>query len=196
MNNKQKKQNEIIQDFENQVQFADEIIELGANIGLVTKQLLKHNKVIHAFEPEPEAFKELAKIEAKNLIKINKAAWIKKEKIKLHRHKDWLISKSTTSSSLNRSKSNVDDKNSVFCDTLDIADYINKLDKKVIIKMDVEGIEYELLHHLLNKKAFKNIVAVFCEFHPKKIKYGYLKHFILNVRLLFTNHYFQVKNWF
>ena len=57
----------ILQQFLNQIKNCDVIVELGANIGTITKQLIKHKKPIHAFEPEPEAFKRLSLIKSKYL---------------------------------------------------------------------------------------------------------------------------------
>lgn len=190
------KQNEIITSFTNEIQNCEAVIELGANIGSITKKILIHNKPVYAFEPEPEAFKHLSSIKSHNLTKINKAAWIKNQTMQLHRHKDWLNTKSHTSSSLKIDKKNVDNKNSINCETIDIADYILSLNKKVLIKMDVEGAEYELIHHLLDKKVFKNITYIFCEFHPKKIKYGFLKHLMLNIRLMRLGQKNKIKRWF
>lgn len=40
---------------------SDFVFDLGANVGLVTKKLLKIGCCVYAFEPDPEAFKELEK---------------------------------------------------------------------------------------------------------------------------------------
>jgi len=189
-------QSEIIRSFESEIKNCEAIIELGANVGLITKKILLHNKPVYAFEPEPEAFKLLSLIKSPNLTILNKAAWIKEQMMQLHRHKDWLNTKSHTSSSLKIDKKNVDDKNSINCETVDIADYIISLNKKVLIKMDVEGAEYELIHHLLNKKVFNYITYIFCEFHPKKIKNGYLKQLMLNIRLMSLGQKTKIKKWF
>ena len=69
-------QSEIIRSFESEIKNCEAIIELGANVGLITKKILLHNKPLYAFEPEPEAFKHLSLIESPYLTKINKAAWI------------------------------------------------------------------------------------------------------------------------
>ena len=37
---------------------------------------------------------------------------------------------------------------------------------------------------------------IFCEFHPNKIKKGYLKHIILKFRLMLLGKNSIVKNWF
>lgn len=196
MNKISDKQIRIIRSFESEIKNCEAIIELGANVGLITNKLIIHNKPVYAFEPEPEAYRQLSSIKSHNLTIINKAAWIKKQTMQLHRHKDWLNTKSHTSSSLKIDKINVDNKNSISCETIDIADYIISLNRKVLVKMDVEGAEYELIHHLLDRKVFKHITFIFCEFHPKKIKYGFVKHFLLNVRLILLGQKTKIKKWF
>ena len=62
--------------------------------------------------------------------------------------------------------------------------------------MDIEGSEYEIINHLLNNKVFKNINMIFCEFHPGKIKNGYIKHLILNIRLFCLGQSRKIINWF
>ena len=188
--------NRILQQFLNQINNCDVIVELGANVGIITQQLLKYKKPIHAFEPEPEAFKRLSLIKSKYLNIYNKAAWLDNGKSTLFRHTDWKNSRSHTSSTLNITKSNVDSKNTVSCETIDIANFIKSLNGKVLIKMDIEGSEYEIINHLLNNKVFKNVNMIFCEFHPNKIKKGYLKHIMLKFRLMLSGKNSIVKNWF
>ena len=189
-------QSEIIRSFESEIKNCEAIIELGANVGLITKKILLHNKPVYAFEPEPEAFKLLSLIKSPNLTILNKAAWTKEQMMQLHRHKDWLNTKSHTSSSLKIDKKNVDDKNSINCETVDIADYIISLNKKVLIKMDIEGAEYDVINHLLDKNAFEKIERIYCEFHPKKIQFGYFQHYKLKIRLFFKGYSNRIKNWF
>ena len=188
--------NRILQQFLNQIDDCDVIVELGANVGIITQQLLKYKKPIHAFEPEPEAFKRLSLIKSKYLNIYNKAAWLDNGKSTLFRHTDWKNSRSHTSSTLNITKSNVDSENTVSCETIDIANFIKSLNGKVLIKMDIEGSEYEIINHLLNNKVFKNINIIFCEFHPGKIKNGYIKHLILNIRLFCLGQSRKIINWF
>lgn len=190
------KKNKIIESFEKNIKDCECIIELGANIGSITKKLIKHGKTVYAFEPDPEAFKELSLIKSPNLIKKNYAAWIKDGTSILYRHKDWINTKSHTSSSLNLSKINVDDKNSIICKTVDIADFIISLKQLTLLKIDIEGAEYEVMNHLLKKNAFDFITKVYCEFHPHKIKFGYLKHLKLKIRLFFSGNSKKVENWF
>ena len=123
------------------------VCDLGANVGLVTKKLIEAGSFVYAFEPDPEAFKELEKINSPRLLVRNVAVWTNEGKTKLYRHRNWKLSKSHTSSSLLSDKSNVDDENSVIVDTIDISDLVIGLKGTKLMKMDVEGAEYEILNY-------------------------------------------------
>jgi FkbM family methyltransferase len=68
---------------------SDLVFDLGANVGLVTKELIKAGCFVYAFEPDPEAFKELEKINSPRLLVRNVAVWTNEGKTKLYRHRDW-----------------------------------------------------------------------------------------------------------
>lgn len=156
---------------------SDFVFDLGANVGLITKKLLEAGCFVYAFEPDPEAFKELKKINVPNLSAQNVAVWTNKGKTKLYRHRDWTLSKSHTSSSLISDKSNVDDENSVIVNTIDISDLVNELKGTKLMKMDVEGAEYKILNYWSKNKLINQFSNIYCEFHGRKIKYGRIKHF-------------------
>ena len=179
-----------------QAAFCDVIIELGANVGLITQQLILQNKKVYAFEPEPVAFVELKKIQADNLIIYNDAAWVKNEKIKFYRHKDWEITKSHTSSSLIRAKKNVDDRNLIIVNAIDIVEFIEKLNCRVLIKMDIEGAEYKIINKLLKSKSLNNVTKIYCEFHPNKIKFGKIHHFITILNIFLNKKSKLFVHWF
>lgn len=54
--------------------------------------------------------------------------------------------------------------------TLDFLRFINDKSKKyavIVIKMDIEGGEYELLEKMIEKGSFNSIHSIFCEFHSE-----------------------------
>jgi hypothetical protein len=59
------------------------------------------------------------------------------------------------------------------CDTIDIIeifDYTNQKDK-IILKIDVEGKEYDILEKLIKCQIIPNYVnEIYCDWHYKKIK--------------------------
>ena len=54
-----KSNDDLLDDLLKEVKNCDIIIELGANIGSITSKLIKYNKKVYAFEPEPIAFEQL-----------------------------------------------------------------------------------------------------------------------------------------
>jgi FkbM family methyltransferase len=57
--------------------------------------------------------------------------------------------------------------------TMDFIRFINDKSKKydvIVIKMDIEGGEYELLEKMIETGSFKSIHSIFCEFHSEYIE--------------------------
>ena len=175
---------------------SDFVFDLGANVGLVTKKLLEVGSFVYAFEPDPEAFKELEKINSPRLSVQNVAVWTNKGKTKLYRHRDWKLSKSHTSSSLISDKKNVDDENSIIVNTIDISDLVLGLKGAKLMKMDVEGAEYTILNYWSRSRLINQFSTIYCEFHGRKIKWGQIKHFLLFVRLIVRGQNHIVKEWY
>jgi FkbM family methyltransferase len=57
--------------------------------------------------------------------------------------------------------------------TINFIEHLTTRSKKysiIVIKMDIEGGEYELLESMIHKNSFKNIHSIFCEFHSEYMK--------------------------
>jgi FkbM family methyltransferase len=175
---------------------ADFVFDLGANVGLITKKLLEAGCFVYAFEPDPEAFKLLIKINSPRLMVQNVAIWTNEGKTKLYRHRDWNLSKSHTSSSLISDKKNVNDANSVIVNTTDISDLVKSLKGTKLMKMDVEGAEYKILNYWSRNRLINQFSTIYCEFHGKKIKWGRVKHFFLYTQLIIRRQNHIVKEWY
>ncbi len=65
---------EVISDIINYAKISpeDTVVEIGAGVGFVTEQLVKHAKKVIAIELDVDAIKELKKIDAQNLVIIHK----------------------------------------------------------------------------------------------------------------------------
>jgi len=187
---------DLTQDLLTAARKANLTFDLGANVGLVTKKLLEAGCFVYAFEPDPEAFRELKKINSVKLSVHNVAVWTNQGKTKLYRHKDWKLSKSHTSSSLISSKKNVDDANSIIVNTLDISDLVISLKGTKLMKMDVEGAEYKILNYWSKSRLIDEFSIIYCEFHGRKIRWGRVKHFFLFVRLIIRKQNHIVKAWY
>ena len=175
---------------------ADFIFDIGANVGKITNQLISTGVNVYAFEPDPEAFKKLILIKASNLTSFNSAVWINQKKQILFRHKDWERSHSHTSSSLISSKINVDSRNTVKVDATDITNMVSSLKGNGVMKMDVEGAEYDLLNYWSDNKVLSRFDVIYCEFHAKKISFGRIKHLLLYLKLVVRGQNKIVRDWY
>ena len=149
------------------------VIDVGANVGLVSETLAVRGARVIAFEPNPVAFEELKDIAQryKNIELRNEATGLKNQQVKLFLHKDTNTTDQdlTQSSSLLSAKPNVSVDNFELVNEIDFAQYLKSLDEPVeLIKMDIEGYEVQLLNHLLDEGAICNVNHFFIETHERK----------------------------
>jgi len=149
-------------------------IDCGANVGLVTQDLLNHCDHVYCFEPNPFAFKVLeSRLSGlKNVTCFNKAVLDRQDKVKLFFHEnshknevEW-----STGSSLLDFKGNVLKEKFIEVEAVDLCQFIKKLDSPIeILKIDVEGVEYGIVNKLIDTELIYDIKNVFVEVHAKKI---------------------------
>lgn len=169
----------------------DIVIDCGANVGEFIDKIYKKGIKIYAFEPHPVAFKSLLKKNSnnKNIVLIQKGVYYKNDKIKFYNHKnfsnttDW-----TVGTSIIKEKDNIDLDNFFEVDVIDFSEFINNLDRRVkIIKIDIEGAEFDLLDSLINNNIYEKVDIFFVETHERipgmKIKYDSLKKKIKNNKI-------------
>ena len=148
----------------------DIVIDLGANIGLVSHLMAKTGATVIAFEPNIDALNKLNLIGKKfNNLEIKPvAAGVRNRKCKLFLHKDLSNDELdlTQSSTLNNKKPNVSKDKFINIEEINFAEYLNDLNKKVeLIKVDIEGYEIELINDLIDKGALNNVGKVYLETH-------------------------------
>ena len=175
------------------------VLDIGANVGDISECILDlYNPNIYCYEPNNDAFKVLKK-RFKNfekIIPINKSVGDKNEKAKLYYH----ISnnenplKFSTGSSLLEQKGNVDKKNYQITEMISIREILNKFDFINLIKIDIEGYEYNILPEIIKNK--NKIGKVICELHGSSSrKNKFLKNEYLNfIKIL--NDIDPEKKWF
>ena len=149
-------------------------IDCGANVGEVTGILAEAGGTVHAFEPNPHAFKKLSKRFRKNkqVVCHPKAVFSNHGTMDLYLHEQSHENpvKWSTGSSLLSEKSNVNRDTSVEVELIDLAEFVNSLGQRIkILKMDVEGVEYELLECLIQSGAIHQIDHVFVETHEDQM---------------------------
>ncbi len=179
----------------------DFFIDGGANVGSVSRKALQAvsnpNLKIFAFEPDPMALVQLQSIHDPRIEILDTAIWINKSEKFLYRHKEFVYNASTTSSTLIASKSNVSASSGIAVKTIDISDFVKEYEPlSLIMKLDIEGAEYEVLNHLISEGTISRFNSIFCEYHPLKIRFGLSKHVWLLFRLLITKNSSRVFAWF
>ncbi len=175
-------------------------IDCGAHCGesiLEAKKRFGDDIKIISFEANPnlaiplqEHFKNDPNVEVNNA-----ATWIKDEKsTNFYLSVDW----SDGSSIYKEKKSGgITDNISVNVPSINLSKFIEKIkkDNYIILKLDVEGAEYEILNHLIDENTFSLINEFHGEFHPGKIDKPELKELEYKI----YNHFNQTNtpfyNW-
>ena len=157
----------------NKLNSSNLVIDIGANVGLVSEILAKRGCRVIAFEPNTSAFEKL-KIVAQKYSNIDirkEAAGIKNQQIKLflHKNSDHTDQDLTQASSLISEKPNVSSENFEFVKEIDFAQFLKSFDEPIeLIKIDIEGYEIQLLNHLIDENAISNINYFYIETHERK----------------------------
>lgn len=152
----------------------DVAIDAGANVGDVTEIMAKTGATVYAFEPNPHAFKVLAKKFAgrPNVHCLNKAVLDHAERLRLYFHENarWNPVKWSNGSSLLSFKKNVTAENSVEVEAVDLAEFIRSLGVPVkLLKMDVEGVECAIIEKLIDTGLVREIGYLVAETHEEGI---------------------------
>ena len=152
---------------------ADIVIDVGANIGLVSECLARRGSKVISFEPNVAAFSNLQMVAAKfkNIDARNVAVGTKNKTVKLYLHKDSASTEDDLSqaSSLLPNKPNVSTKFFEEIQEIDFAEFIHSLNSPIeLLKIDIEGFEIELINHLLDTNALNDVKKVYVETHERK----------------------------
>lgn len=151
----------------------DHLVDCGANIGDYTEILSRKGGIVHAIEPNPAAFAILAeRFRDKPQIKcISAAVHTSNGEAELYFHKNSNADpvKFSTGSSLLSNKSNIDKNLHTKVQTIDLSEFIRKLGRVRILKMDIEGAEVDIIEDLIKKGTDKLIDHFFIETHDHKM---------------------------
>jgi len=150
------------------------VIDCGANVGHITKLLSSSGASIIAFEPDPIAFKELQKRcgNKKNVTLIQKGVWDKNSFLQFYAHKESTGTEAsyTTGSSIMAEKNNICITKEQSIEVLDLVEFMKQQKRKIdLVKLDVEGAEIEILHHILANKGWLLFDRMYVETHETKI---------------------------
>ena len=152
-------------------------IDLGAHKGVLLSQVIYHFKDIDmfiAFEPVPSLYKRMKKKLGNNSkVKIfNKAASCSDGDaifyVDVRNKKDCGVGDGST---LIKGIYNKE----IIVKSVDFSKYLKEnfnVTDNIILKLDIEGHEYELLNHMINTGSIEYINKIFCEWHkPRLIKF-------------------------
>lgn len=149
-------------------------IDGGANVGRIAARLARRGGIVYAFEPNPHAFEVLQRRFARrpNVVCRNQAVYDEPGSMRLHLHTASVADpvKWSTGSSLLGEKDNVDPEAGVEVEVIDLAAFIESLDRHVkALKLDVEGAECRILERLIDTGLIHRIDHVFVEMHDHRI---------------------------
>lgn len=153
------------------LQRKDLVLDLGAHIGRASIEFSHFAGAVHSFEPHPEIFKEL-RHNTRNYHRvkaINKAVSDVTGQMKLY-FEPPKPGKFYEGSSLVTTKSNLSYENAFDVETVALAEYVEGLGKPVrMIKMDIEGAEYQVLSALIETPAIGQIEKIYVEDHCDRV---------------------------
>jgi FkbM family methyltransferase len=152
---------------------SDVVLDCGANIGSITGILAKAGTTVYAFEPNPYAYALLQRTFRfyRNVHCYQQAVGDKNEMTRLYFHKfsDEDPIKWSVGSSLISNKANIDAHHSIEVQVIDLAQFVRSIGRRVrLIKMDIEGVEYRTLIHLIETNTIDLVDDIFVESHHER----------------------------
>jgi len=150
----------------------DLCIDLGANGGEMTTRFARQGADVIAFEPDPVTFSWLERNTSQfpTVTCVQKATADKGGRLMLRRSSRYREDPEqySVAASLVRDDHKVDNSNAVEVDAIDFPAHLASLDRDVrILKIDIEGSEWDLLEALSKTQAFSRIDCIFVETHER-----------------------------
>tara|TARA_R110002051_G_scaffold68129_2_gene122806 strand:- start:8182 stop:8799 length:618 start_codon:yes stop_codon:yes gene_type:complete len=173
-------------------------IDCGAHCGesiLTAKQRFGNDINVISFEPVPGLAKQLQEIHKDDpTVHIqNSAVWINDEIKKFHLSEEY-----TDGSSLLNSLNNLRNNHYLDIPCFDFSSWIAKTfseEDYIILKLDIEGAEYEVLNKLIEDKNISLINELWGEWHDMKIKDEYTQILAKKVYNYLKTENIDFKEW-
>jgi FkbM family methyltransferase len=149
----------------------DLCIDLGANVGEITATMAATGADVISYEPDPATYQALLANTASlsNVTCIQKAAGARADHLMLHRPAGWSADdplRTSQASSLVRKDAG--DANAVMVEVVDFPAVLAAMDRDIrVLKMDIEGSEWELMDALLASPVLARIDCMFVETHER-----------------------------
>lgn len=143
-------------------------VDVGANVGLVSKAMRNQGAVVHAVEPNPWARKSLDLAAVRDsLLQVHHFAASTREGIEelfVHNNHSRNPKLFSSGSSLLTAKPNVSE-HSIPVQGVDFAKFIQSIGVVDFLKIDIEGFEVELIPHLVRSGVLAEVGFVAVETH-------------------------------
>ena len=173
-------------------------IDCGAHCGesiLAAKEKFGINTNIISFEPIPGLAKQLQEIHRNNpTVQIqNSAVWVNDEVKKIHLSEEY-----TDGSSLLTSLNNLRPDHYLEIPCFDLSSWISECfdkDDYLILKLDIEGAEYEVLNKMIEDNTISLINELWGEWHDMKINDEYTKSLANKVYNYLKDNNIEFKEW-
>jgi len=151
----------------------DICLDFGANMGLFTEKMAATGATVHAYEPDPHCFAILqARFAGRANIHLHNAAVARTAgRATLRRTLDFAQSPDlqSQSSSIAIQNPGLYQADGITVETRAFVDVVNGFDRPVaIVKMDIEGSEFDILAHVLEAPERFRIGAMFVETHERR----------------------------
>lgn len=148
-------------------------IDCGANLGQSIDNFINHwpdweEYTILSFEANPNLVSEFDRFKSiKNINFENSAVWTYDGVLDFYLSTDGNAGSSIIKNKITGRLDN--NPKQVKCVDLDRVIRQFSVEDFIVLKIDIEGAEYELLEHLLSKNTFELVDKLYIEFHTKKV---------------------------
>lgn len=159
-------------------------IDCGGNVGLFSDLIISQGCQVHMFEPNPFLFSKLSwKYRNEPLMHLyNSAVGIRNETVTFSLPENinddflfWSLSSVVKTDQID--KECITSKSKDYeVESIRLTEFIEKLlNEKIsiyILKLDVEGSEFEIIDDIIEKQLYRNIAHIFCETHERFVVQG------------------------
>lgn len=149
-------------------------IDCGANVGIITEQFANRGATVYSFEPyKPcydvlvEKFKNNPKVHIFNKGVMDKNTTMKLYKFEYQQYDDLFFSQGA---SMYKSNMEVDPDSYDEVEVINLIEFIKSLNTRIdILKMDIEGAEFDILELLIKENLYNKINHILVETHEETI---------------------------
>ncbi|MGL4236291.1 FkbM family methyltransferase [Tabrizicola sp.] len=151
----------------------DVCLDLGANVGSFTAEMASRGCEVHSYEPDPTAWEALVKNvgHLPNVTLHNSAVAVTAGTFRLRRARSFAddpLGSTVMSSIVLTDPRRFQDDEGIDVDVRAFQDVIAGFGRRVaLVKMDIEGAEFDILRLIFANPAAFDIDAIFCETHER-----------------------------